>query len=90
MTTIITYICDRCQEQVTKADIFQVGYLVSQAAYNTMLPQPISKGDWCRVCCEELHLHTDRPFKGEHVPTVSEKLEEIIRTIVKEAIEDQS
>jgi hypothetical protein len=93
MTTIVTYICDRCKKEMPAADKFQVGFVVStttQYSIRSPIPQAASSADWCRACCSEMQLHTKWPTPHEATLSTSEKLEEIIRTIVKEAIEDQS
>ena len=93
MTTIITYICDRCKKEMPGADRFRVGFVVSASnSYlsRVVMPQAASSADWCRACCNEMKLHTNPPAPHEATPSTSEKLEEIIRTIVKEAVEDQS
>ena len=93
MTTITTYICDRCKKEMPGADKFQVGFVVSAGnsyMFRTAIPQHHASADWCRACCSEMKLHTNPPDPHTAEPSTSEKLEEIIRTIVKETSEDQS
>jgi len=93
MTTIVTHICDRCKQQMKQADSIQVGFIVS--AYNSryfanLIPQARNVADWCRDCVTAMDLnHTANDFPVAPL-SVSEQLEEIIKSIVKEAIEDQS
>jgi hypothetical protein len=93
MTTITTYICDRCRKEMPAADKFQVGFIIStitQYSVRSPIPQPANSADWCRACCNEMQLHLNLSASYEVTLSTSEKLEEIIRTIVKEAVEDQS
>lgn len=93
MTTIVTYICDRCKKEMPAIDKFQVGFVVSattQFYSRSPIPQAANAADWCRACCSEMQLHTNPPAPHEATPSTSEKLEEIIKSIVKEVIEDQS
>jgi len=93
MTTITTYICDRCKKEMPGADRFQVGFVVSAGnSYmpRIAIPQRHASADWCQACCNEMKLHTNPPDPHTATPSTSEKLEEIIRTIVKDVIDDQS
>lgn len=93
MTTITTYICDRCNKEMPAADKFQVGFVVSSTTQfysRAPIPQAGNVADWCRACCNEMKLHTNPPDPHTAEPSTSEKLEEIIRTIVKDVIDDQS
>lgn len=92
MTTIVTYICDRCKKEMPAADRFQVGFVISGAntfLSRSVIPQAYNSADWCRACCSELRLRTTLPVPGEPELSTSEKLEEVIKSIISEVMDDR-
>jgi len=101
MSKITTYTCDRCGKTSTRNDFLEAIAIVRDANHNSdrivqVYPAScvlIKGGAWCQECLKELRLL--RPGEERRLTATEEEvpapvsLEDIIREIVREEIEDQ-
>lgn len=91
MTVTVTYTCDRCHTSIEKSsDRFQVGLMVSNP--NSSLPSystpNIRRADWCLACLTECGIFSNpTPNPAVAPPSLSDQLEDIIRSIVQDEME---
>lgn len=90
-----TYICDRCgAEQCTQTQLWNVRMSLDSLANpnNFSTTHPL-QALWCRKCCKETGLFpVNEPTPKDPIPhptqSTSEKLENIIREIVLETVQE--
>ena len=82
-----TLFCDRCHFEVE--EIFSIHLGVNERTYTWTIPT----AEWCRECLVSTGVarwKSDNATPPNPEPTPTERLEEVIRTIVREEVEDAS
>jgi hypothetical protein len=88
ITTIIK--CDRCGKQCDNGSMFTVNIIVYKGANSTYIGHcefSQDHADWCEECCVAMHIH---PTPKEQTPTPVPTLEDMVRQIVQEEIDNAS
>lgn len=92
MGVITIYTCDRCKKTIKKTDTPREDFylisvrLESHFWLNNRGPNPVLRGSWCENCVTEVGL--PKPGKFEEQPAPKTALEDALRELIREEIEN--
>ena len=84
MSKIIIYKCDRCGKSGDELRVYQIQVITAQAGYSN---QNVCSVDYCHECMKK-YFRYPREKAEEAVMIQAEQLEEIIRCIAREEVQD--